>query len=101
MANNVSGKVVNEMQFKINKKSWDNLTQFQNKITNIKRQLSGLKGSIRVGAVVSEVNKVTNAVARGTGKIKKEQLGTSRGDISHLFPTDTKNKASGTLFALS
>lgn len=70
MANNVSGKVVNEIQFKINKKSWDNLTQFQNKITNIKRQLSGLKGSMKVHAVVSNINKVTEAASRGARKVQ-------------------------------
>lgn len=75
MANNISGKVVNEIEFKINKKSWDNLTRFQQKITNVKRQLSGLKGSIKVQAIVSQVNQVTRAVSQGTKKIERAQKG--------------------------
>ena len=69
MANNISGKVVNEIEFKINKKSWDNLTRFQQKITNVKRQLSGLNKSIKVQAVVNSINKVTSATGRASQKM--------------------------------
>jgi hypothetical protein len=65
MANDISGgSVVGKLRFSIDKKSWDNLALFQKKLTSIKRQMSGLKGTIKVNAVVNDIKKVTKAVER-------------------------------------
>lgn len=73
-------------------------------MANVKRQMSGLKGSIKVNAIVNDMRKVTSAVSKGSEKIhnaqvvayqkaqarikqsqKKGALGSSSGDVSHLF----------------
>jgi hypothetical protein len=102
MANDISGNVTGKIAFRIDKKSWDNLALFQKKMTSVKRQMSGLKGSIKVNAVVNSINKVTKATEAGYKKINKAKgkLGSSRGDVSHLFPDErNRSNASTTRFA--
>lgn len=108
MSNGISGNVTGKIVFNVDKKSWQNLNLFQKKMTAVKRQMSGLKGSIKVNAVVQDIRKVTSAVSRGSDKIhnaqivsyqryqkklndarkaaqRKAKLGSSGGDVSHLF----------------
>ena len=62
MAQDIQGNVTGKIRFNIDKKSWDNLALFQKKLTSIKRQMSGLKGTIKVNAIVNDIKKVTRAV---------------------------------------
>jgi hypothetical protein len=67
MANDISGgSVVGKLRFSIDKKSWDNLALFQKKLTSVKRQMSGLKGAIKVQAVVKDIRRVTDATTAAT-----------------------------------
>lgn len=74
MAQEISGgNVVNKIQFRIDKKSWDNLALFQKKITSLKKQLGGLNSTIKVNAVVNKLDKVNKAVARSSIAAKKQE----------------------------
>ncbi len=78
MADNISGNVTGKIRFNIDKKSWDNLTQFQQKLTNVKRQLSGLSGDLKVNVVVNSINKVANATVAAEKKIAEAKVATAK-----------------------
>jgi hypothetical protein len=78
MANDISGSVTGKIAFRIDKKSWDNLALFQKKMTSVKRQMSGLKGSIKVNAVVNSINKVTKATSSGYRKVDTEAAASAK-----------------------
>ncbi len=112
MADNVVGSVVGKIRFAIDKKSWDNLALFQNKLTSIKRQMTSMDKSIKVNAVVSQINKVANAtvnaekkVAAATQKYSGNVRASNKnadmnGRLAHLFPaTALSSPASRTMFA--
>lgn len=67
--NSITGSVVGKIRFSIDKKSWDNLELFQKKLTSIKRQMSNMDKTIKVQAVVRDINKVVNATVKGEQKI--------------------------------
>jgi len=71
MADNVVGSVVGKVRFAIDKKSWDNLALFQNKLTSIKRQMSGMDKAIKVQATINNINKVANATVNAEKKVAK------------------------------
>jgi hypothetical protein len=71
MAKDISGNVVNKISFEIDRRSWANLDKFQKRIADVKKQLSGLSGNIKVNAVVSSINKVTRATTAGIQKIER------------------------------
>jgi tape measure domain-containing protein len=71
VAENVVGSVVGKVRFNIDKKSWDNLALFQSKLTSIKRQMTGMDKSIKVNAVVQQINKVANATVNAEKKVAK------------------------------
>lgn len=73
MAENVVGSVVGKVRFNIDKKSWDNLALFQSKLTSIKRQMTGMDKSIKVNAVIGQINKVANATVNAEKKVAKAQ----------------------------
>jgi hypothetical protein len=112
MADNVVGSVVGKVRFAIDKKSWDNLALFQNKLTSIKRQMTGMDKSIKVNAVVQQINKVANATVNAEKKVAaatQKYSGNVRtsnknadmnGRLAHLFPaTALSSPASRTMFA--
>lgn len=69
MTNTVTGSVINKVKFEIDSKSWQNLNKFQKRIADVKKQLAGLSGNIKVNAVVGQIEKVS----RATGKAAKAQ----------------------------
>lgn len=69
MTNTVTGSVINKVKFDIDSKSWQNLNKFQKRIADVKKQLAGLSGNIKVNAVVGQIEKVS----RATGKAAKAQ----------------------------
>jgi hypothetical protein len=71
MADNVVGSVVGRVRFSIDKRSWDNLDLFQKKLTSIKRQMTNMDKSIKVNAVVQQINKVANTVVNAEKKVAK------------------------------
>lgn len=71
MADNITGSVVGKIRFNIDKKSWDNLALFQNKLTSIKRQMSGMDKAIKVQATINNINKVANATVNAEKKVAK------------------------------
>lgn len=112
MAENVVGSVVGRVRFNIDKKSWDNLDLFQKKLTSIKRQMSGMDKSIKVNAVVSQINKVANATVNAEKKVaaatkasrgnvgRTNKAADLNGRLSHLFPATTLSSPAGkTVFA--
>lgn len=42
----VVSKTVNQLSFKIDKKSWNNLNKFQKRLSQVKQQMSGIKGKL-------------------------------------------------------
>jgi len=112
VAENVVGSVVGKVRFNIDKKSWDNLALFQSKLTSIKRQMTGMDKSIKVNAVVQQINKVANATVNAEKKVAaatQKYSGNVRtsnknadmsGRLAHLFPaTALSSPASRTMFA--
>jgi hypothetical protein len=112
MAENVVGNVVGKVRFNIDKKSWDNLDLFQKKLTSIKRQMSGMDKSIKVNAVVSQINKVANATVNAEKKVaaatkasrgnvgRTNKAADLNGRLSHLFPATALSSPAGkTVFA--
>jgi tape measure domain-containing protein len=73
MAENVVGSVVGKVRFNIDKKSWDNLALFQSKLTSVKRQMTGMDKSIKVNAVIGQINKVATATVNAEKKVAKAQ----------------------------
>lgn len=71
MADNITGSVVGRIRFNIDKRSWDNLALFQNKLTSIKRQMSGMDKAIKVQATINNINKVANATVNAEKKVAK------------------------------
>lgn len=83
MTNTVTGSVINKVKFEIDSKSWQNLNKFQKRIADVKKQLAGLSGNIKVNAVVGQINKVTKAVEASSKRMKKA----TSIDLPHLFPS--------------
>lgn len=71
MAKDISGNVVNKISFEIDRRSWANLDKFQKRIADVKKQLSGLSGNIKVNAVVSKFDRVQKAV--GANGLRNQQ----------------------------
>jgi hypothetical protein len=71
MADNITGSVVGKIRFNIDKRSWDNLALFQNKLTSVKKQLGGLDKAIKVQATINNINKVANATVNAEKKVAR------------------------------
>lgn len=94
MAKDISGSVVNKISFDIDKKSWANLDKFQKRISDVKKQLSGLSGNIRVSAVVSQFDKVQKAVgAKTKANTQKEHNQQVIAQQKHVAKLNKINKA--------
>ena len=69
--NSITGSVVGKIRFNIDKKSFDNLAVFQEKLKSIKDTMAGMNKTIKVQAVVQAVDKVANATIKAEDKIAK------------------------------
>lgn len=87
-----NGKVVNNIEFKIDNKSWKNLDLFQKRLKDLKKQMSGLSGSVKMTA---SLKTFTNQVEASAKRINKAR------DSLYSAPSGTGHKvsASSTMFA--
>jgi tape measure domain-containing protein len=112
VAENVVGSVVGKVRFNIDKASWDNLASFQAKLSELKTTMSSMDKSIKVNAVVQQIDKVANATVNAEKKVAaatQKYSGNVRtsnknadmnGRLAHLFPaTALSSPASRTMFA--
>lgn len=71
MADNVVGSVIGKVRFNIDKRSWDNLALFQEKLTSIKSAMSGMDKALKVQITINNINKVANATVNAEKKVAK------------------------------
>ena len=75
MSQAITGSVINKVKFDIDSKSWQNLNRFQKRLGDLKKQMAGLSGNIKVNAVVGQIEKVSRAVEQSSKRATKAMTG--------------------------